>query len=76
MAKSKKNEEIWIESTTNCCDGTTVFKIGTDWGCGVGFKKNARKKVFEALKKAMSEVCPNATINPWLDDEPGSPDFS
>lgn len=73
MAKNKTNE-IWIETCENR-DNTVTFNIGTDWGCTVGFKKNARKKVFEALKKAMSEICPNAVINPWTDDEPGTPDF-
>lgn len=73
MAKKNKRE-IWIE-TTNCFDGTTVFKIGTDWGCDVGFRKNERLKVFEALKKAMTELYPNAVVNPWTDDEPGTPDF-
>lgn len=71
---AKKNNEIWIETCKNI-DGTFTFNVGTEWGCTVGFKKNARKKVFEALKKAMNEVCPKAIVNPWIDDEYGTPDF-
>lgn len=73
MAKNKKNE-IWIETRQNL-DGTYTFNVGSDWGCLRGFTKAGRKKVFEALKKAMSEAYPTAEINPWSDDEPGSPDF-
>ena len=74
MAKTCTGE-IWIETTENICDGTTSFHIGTDWFNSSGFSKNQRQKVFEALKKTMNELYPNAAINPWKDDEPGTPDF-
>ena len=74
MAKTHMGE-IWIETTENSCDGTTKFQIGTDWHNSRGFRKNQRQKVFEALKKAMNELYPDAVVNPWIDDEPGTPDF-
>lgn len=74
MANTKKKREIWIE-TRERQNGTVTFSVGTDWGCVTGFGRNTRKKVFNAIKNAMTELYPDAVVNPWIDDKPGTADF-
>ena len=68
-----KNKEIWIESTKY--GRSHVMKIGSDWGCTRGFLKADYKKLYNVVSAAVKDLWPDVVINPWMDEEPGTPDI-